>query len=76
MVLSSHIPFLGTQVQELRGNIRVFCRCRFDDRSACSLKFDSATGMVVCCTAQGRKKAFDFERVFSPYSTQEEVKID
>ena len=31
--------------------------------------------MVVCCTAQGRKKAYDFEKIFSPDSTQDEVAL-
>ena len=61
------------KVQELRGNIRVFCRCRYDSSAACALKFD-ASGMVVCSTAQGRKKAYDFEKLFPPDTTQEEVR--
>lgn len=60
------------KVQELRGNIRVFCRCRFDSSGVCALKFD-ASGLVVCSTAQGRKKAYDFEKIFPPDTTQDEV---
>lgn len=29
--------------------------------------------MVVCTTAQGRKKAYEFEKIFPPDTTQEEV---
>ena len=60
------------QVQELRGNIRVFCRCRYDSSGPCALKFDS-NSMVVCTTAQGRKKTYEYEKLFPPDTTQEEV---
>ena len=69
-----HLCITPIKVQELRGNIRVFCRCRYDDSAACALKFD-ASGMVVCSTAQGRKKAYDFEKIFTPDTTQEEVNL-
>ena len=64
--------FLISKVQELRGNIRVFCRSRYDSHGACALRFD-ASGAIVCYTAQGRKKAYDFEKIFPPDTTQEEV---
>jgi kinesin family protein C2/C3 len=69
---SLHRKLLYNEVQELRGNIRVFCRCRYDERGACALKFD-ASGMIVCSTGQGRRRAYDFEKIFPPNSTQEEV---
>lgn len=50
----------------------MFCRCRYDGSAACALTFD-ASGAVVCTTAQGRKKAYDFEKLFPPDTTQEEV---
>ena len=51
----------------------MFCRCRYDERGACALKFD-ASGMIVCSTGQGRRRAYDFEKIFPPNSTQDEVK--
>ena len=62
------------QVQELRGNIRVFCRCRFDGSDKCALKFDS-DNRVICTTAQGRKKVFEFERTYTPETPQETVSL-
>lgn len=53
----------------------MFCRCRYDGSAACALTFD-ASGAVVCTTAQGRKKAYDFEKLFPPDTTQEEVSDD
>ena len=67
------VPIIICQVQELRGNIRVFCRCRYDDRGSCALKFENGE-IVVCRTPQGRKKTFEFERVYTPDTTQEKVK--
>lgn len=64
---------LYNEVQELRGNIRVFCRCRQDDRSVCALQFDKQEGRVMVKSAQGRKKMFEFERVYVPTTTQEEI---
>lgn len=61
------------QVQELRGNIRVFCRCRYDDRGNVALQFEEGE-TVICRTAQGRKKVFEFERVYPPHTTQEKVR--
>ena len=53
----------------------MFCRCRYDGSAACALTFD-ASGAVVCTTAQGRRKAYDFEKLFPPDTTQEEVSED
>ena len=42
---------LYNQVQELRGNIRVFCRCRKDKRVKCALKFPSKTEIILASMA-------------------------
>ncbi|XP_052780673.1 uncharacterized protein LOC128217530 isoform X3 [Mya arenaria] len=63
---------LYNQLQELRGNIRVFCRVRKDDRAESCLKFPSDTDIVAINPQQG-KKMFTFDRVFDPNSTQEQV---
>ncbi|XP_060587224.1 kinesin-like protein klp-3 isoform X2 [Ruditapes philippinarum] len=62
---------LYNQLQELRGNIRVFCRVRKDDRAENCLKFPSDQDVIA--TSQGQKKMFNFDRVFDPSSTQEAV---
>jgi len=56
----------------LRGNIRVFCRVRKDDRAENCLKFPSDQDLVAINPQQG-KKMFNFDRVFDPNSTQEQV---
>lgn len=63
---------LYNKLQELRGNIRVFCRCRFDPNADDVLNFftDQDISLV---SAMGQKKSFRFDRVFFPTSTQEEV---
>lgn len=63
---------LYNQLQELRGNIRVFCRCRLDNRVECCLKF--AGGEDVHAPGQGgSKKQFRFDKIYPPTSTQVEV---
>lgn len=64
--------FYGQQVQELRGNIRVFCRCRYDDSDKCALRFEGDE-RVICTTVQGRKKIFEFEKMYTPETAQEIV---
>ena len=72
-LLKFHGLYIGCpQVQELRGNIRVFCRCRYDSRGRCGLEFDGED-RIICTTAQGRKKVFEFERVYDPKTQQEKV---
>ena len=68
------------KLQELKGNIRVFCRVRYDSRVKCALSFPDAEGMgdpteVVCPDPKGQSKPrkFEFDRVYNPKSTQEEV---
>lgn len=63
---------LYNKLQELRGNIRVFCRCRYDPNADNVLNFTSDQDLSLV-SAQGQKKSFRFDRVFSPASTQEEV---
>ena len=58
------------QLQDLRGNIRVFCRCRYDSRTQCCLRFPSDTEVLPPST----KKPFQFNRVFDIDSTQEQVR--
>ncbi|KAL9969580.1 hypothetical protein ACROYT_G021810 [Oculina patagonica] len=63
---------LYNKLQELRGNIRVFCRCRYDPSADNVMNFTSDQDLSLV-SAQGQKKTFRFDRVFSPSSTQEEV---
>lgn len=63
---------LYNKLQELRGNIRVFCRCRYDPNADNVFTFATDQDLNVV-SASGQKKSFRFDRVFSPSSTQEEV---
>jgi kinesin family protein C2/C3 len=63
---------LYNKVQELRGNIRVFCRVRFDDRSPCIFQFPSDTEAIVQ-KLQGGTELYEFEHVYGPDSKQEKV---
>ncbi|XP_071961706.1 uncharacterized protein [Antedon mediterranea] len=63
---------LYNQVQELRGNIRVFCRVRFDQRTENCHKFPSDQD-IVCNNAAGKKMSFKFDKIFTPESKQTEV---
>ena len=74
---------LYNKLQELKGNIRVFCRVRYDSRVKCVLDFPDAIGLgtpieIVCpaTSENGEKKKFEFDRVYSPQSTQDEVFAD
>jgi kinesin family member C2/C3 len=66
---------LFNKMQELKGNIRVFCRVRRDMRANCVLKFPSESELMLV-NSHGHKKFFEFEHVFTPESTQEEVFVD
>ena len=63
---------LYNQLQELRGNIRVFCRCRYDPNADDVFTFATDQDLNVV-SATGQKKSFRFDRVFSPSSSQDEV---
>ncbi|XP_054752389.2 kinesin-like protein klp-3 [Lytechinus pictus] len=63
---------LYNKLQELRGNIRVFCRVRYDSRTECCLQFPSEIEIEATNPA-GKKMAHSFDHVFSPTSTQEQV---
>ncbi|XP_063783351.1 kinesin-like protein klp-3 [Pseudophryne corroboree] len=62
---------LYNQLQELRGNIRVFCRSRLDNGKGEHLEFPSDEEILV--NQNGNKKRFRFDQVFRPQCTQEEV---
>ena len=66
---------LYNKIQELKGNIRVFCRVRRDDRAPSVFKFPSEHELVVP-TLQGTEVMMDFDRVYGPDSTQEQVFAD
>lgn len=68
-------------VQELRGNIRVFCRCRppskkelsaSDEMSSICVSFPDE-GEVTMNNDKGKKKNWEFDCVFDTDSTQEQV---
>ncbi|GAB2211558.1 hypothetical protein Drorol1_Dr00024876 [Drosera rotundifolia] len=71
---------LYNEVIELKGNIRVFCRCRplseDEIRNGCSsvAEFDPSqeNELNIIC-ADSSKKQFKFDHVFSPQATQEAV---
>jgi len=60
---------LYNQVQELRGNIRVFCRCRKDKRVKCALKFPSKTEIILDSMA-GKPTTVDFDKTYGPDTEQ------
>ncbi|XP_030072175.1 kinesin-like protein klp-3 [Microcaecilia unicolor] len=62
---------LYNQLQELRGNIRVFCRCRPDPQGLTLVEFPSDDQIIV--NQNGSKKKFQFDHVFAPHCTQEDV---
>ncbi|CAN6308312.1 unnamed protein product [Urochloa humidicola] len=71
-------------VQETKGNIRVFCRCRplsKDEVSSgqkCVVDFDGASSGDIVITNAGTtcKKTFKFDRVFTPKDDQDVVYAD
>jgi kinesin family protein C2/C3 len=65
------------------GNIRVFCRVRRDDRVNCVLQFPDQKGLgtpielvVPVLKDNADKKKFEFDRVYSPDATQDDVFAD
>ncbi|KAK4480130.1 hypothetical protein RD792_013187 [Penstemon davidsonii] len=74
---------LYNQVQEAKGNIRVFCRCRPLSKpeviAKCSLvvDFDAAKdGELGILNSGSTKKTFKFDRVYSPKDDQVDVFAD
>ncbi|KAK7273162.1 hypothetical protein RIF29_14210 [Crotalaria pallida] len=68
---------LFNEVQEAKGNIRVFCRCRplnkVETSSGCStvVDFDAAKdGCLGIFTNGSTKKSFRFDRVYTPKDDQ------
>ena len=71
---------LYNYLQELRGNIRVFCRVRSDDRTACVLRFPDKNALgtpteLICPNPNDPtlSKRFEFDRVFNPEDNQSDV---
>ena len=62
---------LHNELQELKGNIRVFARVRPSDER-CVLGIDEEIGSVTV-PYNGNHSEFRFDRTFNPRSTQEEV---
>ncbi|XP_038982528.1 kinesin-like protein KIN-14E isoform X2 [Phoenix dactylifera] len=74
---------LYNQVQETKGNIRVFCRCRpltkEEVLSGCTtiVDFDAAKeGDIGIMTGGSTKKTFKFDRVYTPKDGQADVYAD
>ncbi|KAG8073135.1 hypothetical protein GUJ93_ZPchr0006g40982 [Zizania palustris] len=70
-------------VQETKGNIRVFCRCRplskYETSSGykCAVDFDGAKdGDIGILNGGTAKKTFKFDRVYTPTDDQAEVYAD
>lgn len=59
---------LYNKLQELRGNIRVICRCRYD-KTECHYSFPNEREVAV-----PGKKNYKFDQVFRPDSTQDQVR--
>lgn len=66
---------LYNQVQELRGNIRVFCRCRKDKRVKVALKFPSKTEIILD-SMSGKPTTVDFDRTYGPETEQAAIFAD
>ncbi|XP_078424213.1 uncharacterized protein LOC144696598 [Cetorhinus maximus] len=62
---------LSNKLQELCGNIRVFCRCRQDPGTQTILEFLS--GEEISVNQNGNRKRFSFDKVYPPTATQEQV---
>ncbi|CAM5998905.1 unnamed protein product [Sphagnum balticum] len=74
---------LYNKVLELKGNIRVFCRCRPLSASEIAMgsgsvaEFESAmNGDLIIRTGTAGKKLFKFDQVFSPEDGQDDVFAD
>ncbi|KFK32797.1 hypothetical protein AALP_AA6G289700 [Arabis alpina] len=74
---------LYNYIQETKGNIRVFCRCRplnkeeTSTRCATTVDFDGAKdGELGVITGNNSKKSFKFDRVYTPKDGQVDVFAD
>jgi kinesin family member C2/C3 len=67
---------LYNKIQELKGNIRVFCRVRYDPRVPVALKFISETELMVPTGVDQRTKLFEFDHVYPPETTQAAIYED
>lgn len=64
---------LHNLVQELKGNIRVFCRVRPGKEGEGSGAVSVSTEADMLVEANGKASSFQYDRVFAPSSSQEEV---
>ncbi|KAF0917634.1 hypothetical protein E2562_020994 [Oryza meyeriana var. granulata] len=69
---------LYNMLQELRGNIRVFCRIRplINPESVSSIEHIGNDGSLMVCDplkSQTTRKIFQFNKIFGPTTTQDEV---
>ena len=60
------------QLQELRGNIRVYARCRKDPSVECALNFPNDEDIVLR-DARGNKQTYRFDKVYNTDTTQLQV---
>uniref|UniRef100_A0ACD6A2X0 Uncharacterized protein n=2 Tax=Avena sativa TaxID=4498 RepID=A0ACD6A2X0_AVESA len=74
---------LYNQIQDLRGNIRVYCRVRpflpgkeSASSSVAGVEDRTITIMTAAKHAKDARKSFTFNRVFGPFATQAEVFAD
>lgn len=69
---------LYNEIQELKGNIRVYCRCRPLSNAEMERGASDATAFgdlddITIFSENGQKKTFEFDRTFDQTSTQEKV---
>ncbi len=70
---------LYNDLQDLRGNIRVYCRVRplsneeIQAGEALSTMFPEEDSISILNSTTGKRQMFEFEHVFPPESTQESV---
>eukprot|EP00040_Diaphanoeca_grandis_P017646 m.92413 g.92413 ORF g.92413 m.92413 type:complete len:934 (-) comp26544_c0_seq1:144-2945(-) len=65
---------LYNQIQELKGNIRTFCRVRRDDRiKTVAVNCLSEDEILVPVGNDGRTKCYSFDKVYSPEASQADV---
>jgi len=70
---------LYNQIQELRGNIRVYCRVRpmgAGELGAGSVTFPEEDTISIVMPSGNSRKSFEFDRVYSPDTSQETVFSD